>query len=115
MTNLGQKGAPNVSAAVHSVHEFVFSAPDLNEAERFYSAFGLDVRHEESGLALFTFGHAQRWGRILKGPRKRLLWLTLGIFQEDQAAFEEKIRALDINRIPAPPEATPHGIWIADP
>ena len=115
MTSLGQKGAPNVSAAVHSVHEFVFSAPDLNEAERFYSAFGLDVRHEESGLALFTFGHAQRWGRIVKGPRKRLLWLTLGIYQEDQAAFEEKIQTLDINRIPAPREAAPHGIWIADP
>ena len=30
--------------AVHSVDRFVFTVPDLAEAQRFYTAFGLDVR-----------------------------------------------------------------------
>ena len=107
--------APSKTAAVHSVHEFAFSVPDLDEAERFFKAFGLDVRREDSHLALYAFGHAHKWGRILKGERKCLLWLTLGIFEEDLAAFEQKLGAPDINRVPAPPGATPDGIWITDP
>jgi catechol 2,3-dioxygenase-like lactoylglutathione lyase family enzyme len=37
--------------AVHSLHEFVFCVPDLNEAAHFYSSFGLDVRNENRGRA----------------------------------------------------------------
>ena len=50
--------------AVHSVDEFVFSVPDLEAARQFYASFGLDVRDEDGGLALYAFGHPQRWGRI---------------------------------------------------
>jgi len=32
------------TTAVHSLHRFVFSVPDLEEAAAFYGAFGLDVR-----------------------------------------------------------------------
>ena len=37
--------------AVHSVDEFVFSVPDLQQARHFYTSFGLDVRDEAKGLA----------------------------------------------------------------
>ena len=53
--------------AVHSVDEFVFSVPDLEAARQFYASFGLDVRDEDGGLALYAFGHPQRWGRIRHG------------------------------------------------
>ncbi len=55
--------------AIHSVNEFVFSVPDLCDAERFYEAFGLDVRKERFGLGLYTFGNAHRWGRVIAGGR----------------------------------------------
>ena len=73
--------------AVHSVDEFVFSVPDLEAARQFYASFGLDVRDEDGGLALYAFGHPQRWGRIRQAAgRKRLLWLSLGI-HEGRAAL----------------------------
>ena len=46
--------------AVHSLDHFVFSVPDLDEAERFYGDFGLDVRRRDDHLDLFTAGHPQR-------------------------------------------------------
>ena len=37
--------------AVHSLHRFVFTVPDLDVAQSFYSAFGLDVRHDPAEVA----------------------------------------------------------------
>jgi hypothetical protein len=42
--------------AVHSVHEFVFSIPDLEAACHFYTSFAQDVRNENGGLAPYTRG-----------------------------------------------------------
>lgn len=39
---------------VHSIDRFVFSVPSLDEAERFYMAFGLDVRRSGNALELRT-------------------------------------------------------------
>lgn len=103
--------------AAHSVDEFVFSVPDLEQARHFYTHFGLDVRDEDGQLALYTYGHPHRWGRIRQAPgRKRLLWLTLGIHAEDKARFVQHLERLDIPRI-APPAgadmgADTDGIWI---
>ncbi|MES2258101.1 MAG: VOC family protein [Pseudomonadota bacterium] len=101
--------------AVHSVHEFVFSVPDLAQAVHFYDSFGLDTRMEDGALALYTKGNPHRWGRIYPGPEKSLLWLTLGIFADEVAAFEARFAALGIERIAAPPGADPAGIWISAP
>ena len=77
--------------AAHSVDEFVFSVPDLEKARHFYTSFGLDVRDEGGGLALYTHGHTHRWARVLPGAAKRLLWLSLGIHAEDAPRFEQQI------------------------
>ena len=99
--------------AVHSVHEFVFSVPDLAQARHFYTSFGLDVRDEGPGLALYTQGHPHRWARILPGASKRLLWVSYGIHAADQARFAQHLAALEIPRI-APCEGE-GGVWIAGP
>lgn len=101
--------------AIHSVNEFVFSVPDLCDAERFYEAFGLDVRKERFGLGLYTFGNAHRWGRVIAGGRKRLKWLSLGIFEADYVAFQDKLSTSDVRRICAPDGAEPGGLWIEGP
>ena len=50
--------------AVHSVNRFVFTVPDLRDAERFYKAFGLDVRKSGTQLDLYTYGHTHCWGSV---------------------------------------------------
>ena len=70
--------------AVHSLHRFVFTVPDLDVAQSFYSAFGLDVRRTAERLDLHTFGHPHRWGSIYGAPgRKKLQYLSFAVYPED--------------------------------
>jgi len=79
-----------LSAAVHSVHRFTFTVPDLKEAERFYTCFGLDVRREGDRLHLRTFGHPHVWAHVLQGgERKRLQHVAYGSHAEDVPTFAE--------------------------
>ncbi len=106
---------PTESPAAHSVDEFVFSVPDLEQARRFYTAFGLDVRDEGGALALYTHGHPHRWARVLPGDRKRLLWLSLGIHADDVPRFERLLAESGIGAVAAPAGADAGGIWLAGP
>ena len=89
--------------AVHSVHNFVVSVPDLAEAQAFYTAFGLDVRRSGNRLALHTFGHPHAWGQVVQGAGvKRLQYLSFGLFAEDLADFEREIDARGLRTGPHP-------------
>lgn len=108
--------ATSAAPAVHSVDEFVFSVPDLEEARHFYRSFGLDVRDAADGLALYTDGHPHRWGRIRQADgRKRLLWLSLGIHAGDAPRFAAHLARLGVARIAPPAGAAPDGLWFAGP
>jgi len=102
--------------AVHSLHRFVFTVPDLDEAQRFYATFGLDVRRDGDRVDLYTYGQPHRWGSIHRSPgRKKLQYLSFAAYPED---FEPLRRHLE--RIAAP-QAKPHpladeeGFWLRDP
>ena len=56
---------------VHSLNRFVFTVPELAPAEKFYRAFGLDVRREGNRLDLHTHGHPHCWGSVLRERRSR--------------------------------------------
>ncbi len=102
--------------AVHSVDEFVFSVPALEEARHFYTSFGLDVRDEGNALALYTHGHSHRWARVFQaGEFKRLLWVSLGIHESDAPRFERHLAERGIARIAAPAGADGVGLWIEGP
>ena len=110
----------NVSPpAVHSVDEFVFSVPDLADARRFYTAFGLDVRDEQGGLALYTHGNPHRWARVLPGAAKRLLWVSYGIHAEDLDRFDQRLSTNEVQRIDPPAAARTDtdraGLWVHGP
>ncbi|SEO08641.1 catechol 2,3-dioxygenase [Duganella sp. CF517] len=102
-------------AAVHSVHEFAFGVPDLKVAGQFYASFGLDVRHEDGGLGLYTDGHPHRWGRVLQGGAKKLLWLSLGLYQPELAALLRRCGRHHVAPIERPHPQAPDGVWIAAP
>ncbi len=109
MANLKER-RPGV-LGVHSVNRFVFSVPDLGEAERFYKAFGLDARRSGKRLDLYTYGHPHCWGSVCEqGEQKKLQYISYGIFEEDLDAFRKKI---------APSEPHPlsdgKGLWLRDP
>jgi catechol 2,3-dioxygenase-like lactoylglutathione lyase family enzyme len=101
--------------AVHSVDCVVFTVPDIEEAVKFYTAFGMDVRREGSVVELFTFGHPHCWMRVVENKQpKALQYLTFGIRAEDEAAFRAKIDQLGIGCAPHP-LATRPGIWLHGP
>ena len=111
-----RRGAVN---AVHSVDRFVFTVPDLAEAERFYRTFGLDVRRETSphreALSLRTFGNPHVWGLIHQAPGiKQLQYVSFGIFEEDEPVFAERIRQRGIG-IDAHPLGEARGLWLRGP
>lgn len=105
--------------AVHSVERFVFSVPDLAEAEQFYRAFGLDVRRQGSRLDLHTFGHPHCWASIHEGgSSKQLEYVSYGIFADDLAAFRQRIQALNLAGPPHPlaeEAGGASGVWLRDP
>lgn len=113
MTQLSETHAD--APAVHSVDEFVFSVPSLEDARHFYTHFGLDVRDEHGALALYTHGHPHRWARIVPGNRKKLLWLSLGIHAQDEARFAQRLAERQVTRIQAPEGANAEGLWLAGP
>lgn len=99
---------------VHSVDHFSLSVPDLAEAENFYRRFGLAVRERDNGLALHTDGSEHRWGRISEGSRKRLEYLSFGVFQDDLPRFSKRLAALGIPQLDPPGGVDSGGIWFRD-
>jgi hypothetical protein len=99
---------------VHSVNRFVISVPDLDPAERFYSAFGLDVRRDGNRLDLYTHGHSHRWGSVhADGKPKRLQYLSFGAYEGDFEALSQRIKAR--GAVGPHPLSDGQGIWTRDP
>jgi len=85
---------------VHSLDHFVFAVPDLEAAERFYSAFGLDVRRSaEDQLDLYCYGWPYRAVTIRRGSTKRLLELVFGAFGRDLPALQHRLERLAVDRL----------------
>ncbi|MES2360592.1 MAG: VOC family protein [Pseudomonadota bacterium] len=106
-------------AAIHGVHSldsFVFTVPDLDEAGRFYDAFGLEPRRSGGRLDLHTAGHPQVWGSLYQAAgNKRLQYLRFGCFAEDFEAIAARLEGLGIARCEPHPLGDAGGIWVMHP
>lgn len=101
--------------AVHSVDRFVYTVPDLAVAQKFYEAFGLEVRKQDDRIDLHTFNHPHCWASIFQaGERKQLQYVRYGIFAEDEAEFKSRVDRLDLGATPHP-LGDSQGIWLRDP
>ncbi len=91
--NSAQAAVPRANVtSIHSVETFVFTVPDLEEAWRFYTTFGLDVRDEGDHIELYSYGNANRWASIYSAPGvKKLQYVQLGIFEKDLDTFRKRI------------------------
>lgn len=101
--------------AVHSVHDIVYTVPDLDEAERFYQAFGLLTRRDGRRLGLYTEGHPHCWATLVEnGQPKKLQYVSYGVFEDDLPRFAARIREAGLACDPHP-LAAPGGLWLRDP
>ena len=100
---------------VHSLDRFNFSVPDLAQAQKFYSSFGLEVKEQGGGLEIYTSGHPHCWGSVVEGSRKKLRYISFGAFQDDLPRFRARVDQLRITRIDPPVGAHSNGIWLRDP
>ncbi len=102
---------------VHSVDHFAFAVPDLDEAARFYTDFGLEVRQAADGsLELYTWGNPHCWGKVSKksdGPGKKLRYLSFGAFEGDMPEFERRLNEAKIER--CAPLNDDGGLWFRSP
>ena len=100
---------------VHSLDHFALAVPSLDEAQRYFDAFGLDARPEGRTLAIRTLGSTQCWGLLVEGNQKRLHHLSFGIFEEDLWSFRARIAELGITRFDPPRGIESDGLWLLDP
>ncbi|HEY0420172.1 MAG TPA: VOC family protein [Acetobacteraceae bacterium] len=117
MTSIGGFVAPTRrpdALGVHSLDHFALAVPELEQARRFYAAFGLDVREDGAALHLQTENNPHRWGRITEGPRKAMHYLSFGIFADDMDRFRERLDRLGVARIDPPPGVDSNGLWFRD-
>ena len=103
------------SAGVHSINGFGLFVPDIDEAQRFTEAFGLDVTRSGDELQLRTFGASHVWATVLPASRKALetineryyapeLKMTVYHRRSDPRNGESLYRMTDIKR--SEPDAT---------
>ena len=107
-----RNGAP----AVHSLHRFVMSVPDLGAAVKFYSDFGLDVRRMGGRADVRTFGNAHRWAEIFQGNGpKRLEYISFGAYPEDYDPIVARLKAQGVELTSPHRLADKPGTWFLDP
>lgn len=101
---------------IHSVDHFALQVPDIAEAERFFTAFGLDVSRESGALVLRTQGDTHVWGRVHQGAGRRLAYLSLSCYADEFDALAAQAEAAGAKPVPASrPHVTEEGRWFEDP
>ncbi len=118
MTASSPQGARRPGAtAIHSLSRFVTTVPDLDAAERFHRAFGLDVRRDGDRLDLHTFGGPPTpWASIHAAPGpKKLQFLSFACYEGDLDAIAAQAAAAGAERCAPHPLGTPEGLWLRHP
>ena len=102
------------ATGVHSIQRFALTVPSLDEAEKFYKTFGLDVRRGGNALELRAHGDPHVWGVIHGGGPKRLEYVEMGMYAEDADALARRVATHRIGRA-AHPLGPKDGLWLTDP
>ncbi|WP_380879724.1 glyoxalase [Sphingomonas sp. DBB INV C78] len=102
---------PNI-LGVHSIDHFAIHVPDIEEARKFYSLFGLDVRDRGQNIELFAKDGTHRWAVISQAPGpKRLEYLSFGIFADEADAFRSHLETQGVRFIDPPGDTDADGLW----
>jgi catechol 2,3-dioxygenase-like lactoylglutathione lyase family enzyme len=116
-TLMSDPAFPRRAGAVgaHSLDHIVFSVPDLDEALRFYTAFGLDARRAGERVELRAHGNRHRWVSIAgSGAPKKLEYVSFGCYAEDLDALRQRVEQRGIACAPHP-LSDGGGVWLHNP
>lgn len=81
------------AAGVHSLDRFELSVPDLDEASRFFSAFGLTMRRSGNSLEARCPPSDHVWMVLREGERKHLDLVRFTAFPEALAPLADRLAA----------------------
>jgi catechol 2,3-dioxygenase-like lactoylglutathione lyase family enzyme len=100
-------------AGVHSIDHFALNVPSLDDAERFFTAFGLDVarKNGHGGQLELRAADGWRWVRVLPAACKSLAYLSFNCFAHDLDALRAQTQAAGASFVPGNVE----GFWFHDP
>lgn len=104
---------------VHSIDHFALEVPSLQEAHRFFEAFGLRVTRIGSGrqpehLELRASASEHVWARIFAGPSKRLAYLSLSCFDHEFDDLAAQIERAGCPRAEVGGHGDGAGYWLRD-
>ncbi len=99
---------------VYSLDHFDMTVPDLDKAKVFYETFGLDVSQRDGRISLSTAGNPHCWSVLQEGPKKKLHYLSFGDFADDMPKFSERLKQMNVERLPTPPGFDSNGLWFRD-
>ncbi|WP_158935609.1 VOC family protein [Burkholderia sp. S171] len=108
-------------ASVHSIDHYALYVPSIPEAERFFSAFGLDVSHcgQHAQELELRAADGWRWARVLPSSSKSLAYLSFGCFDGDLEPIRCQVAAAGARLVAPHPSVLPEenvvGFWFNDP
>lgn len=103
-------------SAVHSIDHFALNVPSLDDAARFYRAFGLDVKEARDGSELeLRAADGHRWARILPKSTKSLAYLSFNCYECDFDRLAQQVEHSGAVLADAPQGAATGGLWFHDP
>jgi catechol 2,3-dioxygenase-like lactoylglutathione lyase family enzyme len=99
---------------VHSVDHFGLVVPDMQPAEHFYTASGLDPVAVGNHLELRASLGDHTWGKVTEGQKKHISYLSFGAYEEDISRFREHLKKQGVETIAPPAGQEGDGIWFLD-
>jgi catechol 2,3-dioxygenase-like lactoylglutathione lyase family enzyme len=104
-----------LGAAIHSLDHFSLTVPNLDEAERYYTSFGLAVSRRGDVLEIRAYGDAHVWLIVRPGTRKQLDYVCLGLFAEDMPTLRARLVDRGIQPLAPPYGGGGDDIWLREP
>ncbi|WGS55177.1 VOC family protein (plasmid) [Paraburkholderia sp. D15] len=106
--------ASHTCASVHSIDHFTLNVPSVDEAERFFTAFGLRVTRAGSERQELELRAADdhRWARIVPAASKSLAYLSFNCFERDLDAIRKQV---EMAGSAIKPSADGVAFWFHDP
>lgn len=106
---------------VHHLAGYGLEVPELDVAEQFFTAFGLNAQRPGDALHLVTdrgveIGTPPEIVALKGGAQKRLHHLSFGVETGDIPAFEEHLHNMGVKTMATPPFGSVRpGLWLQDP
>jgi catechol-2,3-dioxygenase len=105
---------------VHHLAGYGLEVPELDVAEQFFTAFGLNARRPGESLELVTDSGAQAGTpaeivAVKGGAQKRLHHLAFAVEPADLPRFEEHLHGMGVKTVTPPFGSVRPGLWFQDP